>query len=157
MAYQRSRGRLSLGEKRLAGLTVRRLLSLSQTAGLTASRPILRNTDRSTRPLSPALSISSSPVHAQLSHSTQTPLSSECSFTIKLADSALPPCHLRRIPSPHPSLARTSMLHRRSGSENCVTPSTATKAITSGPSNCWYRSYPFSIARSREPSSLSAR
>ena len=42
-----------------------------------ASRPILLNTGMSTRPLAPALSVASSPVHAQPSHPIQTPRSSE--------------------------------------------------------------------------------
>jgi len=42
-----------------------------------ASRPILLNTGMSTRPLAPALSVASSPVHARPSHPIQTPRSSE--------------------------------------------------------------------------------
>jgi hypothetical protein len=43
----------------------------------TTSRPVLLNTGMSTRPLAPALSVSSSPVLAQPSHPIQTPRSSE--------------------------------------------------------------------------------
>ena len=43
----------------------------------TSSRPVLLNTGMSTRPLAPALSVSSSPVLAQPSHPIQTPRSSE--------------------------------------------------------------------------------
>ncbi|KAH9975876.1 hypothetical protein BGW80DRAFT_68507 [Lactifluus volemus] len=41
------------------------------------SRPVLLSTGMSSRPLAPALSVASSPVHAQPSHPIQTPRSSE--------------------------------------------------------------------------------
>ena len=126
MARRQSRRHLSSGEKRLAGFTVRR-----------PSPPFY-------------IIIACVP---QLSHLTQIPLPSERSFTIEQADPALSR-HLRQIPSLHPPLARTSMLRRRPGSENSIPPSIATKMITSGRAVAGIDRTVFSIARSREPSSL---
>jgi hypothetical protein len=68
-----------------------------------ASRPILLNTGMSTRPLAPALSVASSPVHAQPSHPIQTPRSSE---------------------RPHPSL-----YHQSAGGFSTTTTSLATDSV----------------------------
>ncbi|KAI0285908.1 hypothetical protein BGY98DRAFT_247756 [Russula aff. rugulosa BPL654] len=68
-----------------------------------ASRPILLSTGMSTRPLAPALSVASSPVHAQPSHPIQTPRSSE---------------------RPH-----TSLYHQSAGGFSATTTSLATDSI----------------------------
>ncbi|KAF8498696.1 hypothetical protein F5888DRAFT_1824639 [Russula emetica] len=123
-----------------------------------ASRPILLNTGMSTRPLAPALSVASSPVHAQPSHPIQTPRSSERPHPSLYHQSA------GGFSTTTTSLATESIATPVSGEDERVTsPTEAQRAAQSSmigalakqdPAVTGVDPTPFSFARSRGPSSL---
>jgi hypothetical protein len=143
-----------------------------------ASRPILLNTGMSTRPLAPALSVASSPVHAQPSHPIQTPRSSErahpslyhqsaggfSTTTTSLAtDSIATPVsgEDERVTSPTDAqrAAQSSMIgalakHVRTWVGNTSRQVPPPKRSAQDPTVTGVDPTPFSFARSRGPSSL---